>query len=231
MPSDNEHREASAARDRGVEPAHETQRPERLLGRGLEDISHLFLSQTTDATGYAPGGHDRAPVQSEPWSPPARPSSPPATGSGHVLLRPGAPLTRDQFTAMLKEYDGVLEEGLRSIDTNLPCDPCGVIDVVAVDAARRLVIIDFDVARNDALLLRGLDHVDWAAHNMGNLRRMYPGVDVSRDPRLFLLAPAFSPLLGRVARQVGRSQIVWVKVLVADVFGRTGVLFERVDPS
>src|SRR6267142_3957334 len=100
-------------------------RPDKPLGRGLEDVSHLFLSHRTDEAA----ANDRAVVRSnEPSSPP------PPSRAGITLLRP-ASVTKDWLTIVLTEFDDALEEGLRTIDTNVPCHPCGEIDLLAVDRA------------------------------------------------------------------------------------------------
>ena len=187
------------------------------LGRGLEDISHLFLPRTADEAAVAEHPSTRSP---EPQ---------PAGGSGALLLRTGRALTRDQLATALRQFDGVFEEGMRGIDSNVPCDPCGEIDVIAVDRASQLAIIDFETTPNDGLLLRGMDHVEWVMRNSANLRRMYPLIDFSQPPRLFLVAPQFSPLVDRVIGWSTRPHIARFKYHVVHVFGRTGILFELVD--
>src|SRR4030095_10938753 len=99
-----------------------------------------------------------------------------------------------------------VEDGLRTIDARIPCHPCGEIDVLAVDRAGRLTVIDFDAVANDGLLLRGLGHVDCLTRNAEMVQRMFPGqaFDGSLAPRLILLAPQFSVLLRRVMRQLTR---------------------------
>jgi hypothetical protein len=131
---------------------------------------------------------------------------------------------------MLKERTAALEEGMRAIDVNVPCAPHGDIDVLALDRANGLTIIDFDTSSNDGLLLRGMSHFDWVVRNFPNVERMYRGqmIDYSRQPRLFLLAPQFSPLVRNVARHVRSPQIDWVRYHVVDVLYWTGILLEPV---
>lgn len=179
--------------------------PDKPLGRGLEEVSHLFLSQKT-------------PVSSQPGVP-----------AGIVVLRPGPCFSKDRLAAALMELEGAIEEGMRGIDANVPCDAGGDIDLIALDRANQLTVIDFDTTSNDGLLLRGLAHVDWAVRNTASLRRVYHGqpVNFSRQPRLVLVAPQFSPLLTSVARQIARPQVNWVRYHLVDVFGRTGILLEH----
>jgi len=193
-------------------------RSDRPLGRGLEDVSHVFLSPKTDEGGTDPNGGWQA----------ERPFPRQEAAAGAVLLRPLAQVTREQVAAALKEFDGALEAGLRGIDSEIPCAPGGEIDLIAIDRANLLTIIDFDTTSNDDLLLRGLDHFDWVVGNLPNVRRMYRGrpINFSRDPRLFLLAPRFSSRVRRVARQLPRPRIDWVRYHFVETSGRPGIFFE-----
>jgi hypothetical protein len=102
---------------------------------------------------------------------------------------------REQVAAALNEFAGALEEGLRAIEAEIPCPPCGEIDLLAIDRAGQLTAIDFDTTANDELLLRGLSHFDWLVGNLTNVRRMLRGqaINFSLEPRLFLVAPSSRP--------------------------------------
>src|SRR3990167_9088266 len=166
MPSDTGPTNVDRTRAAISTNAQNIGRVDKPLGRGLEDVSHLFLSQRT--------GEPAAREQT--WRPlPARGSSQPGTDAGSVLLQPRRSFAKDRLAAALREFDGALDEGMRRIDTNLPCDLCGEIDMIALDGVNQLAIIDFDTTPNDHLLLRGMGHFDWVMHNIANLRRMYPG--------------------------------------------------------
>ena len=193
--------------------------PDRPLGRGLEQVSHLFLSRKPDA-----GSPSDGPAAPSPGS-----SALPEAGGAGAVLR-SARVSRDQLAAMLAGLDGGLEEGLRAIDARVPCHPYGEIDVLAVDRAGQLTIIDFDTVVNDGLLLRGFGHFDWATWNMPIVQRMYrtQAVDGSLPARLFLLAPQFSPVLRRVMRYIIRPQIHWVRYHPVEAPGGPGILFEPV---
>src|SRR5262245_4311993 len=110
-------------------------REERPLGRGLEDISRLFLSTKTNDGGAA---------DAPPGRPPERTPSPTGSHARTVLLRPCAAVSRGALGAMVRELQGALEEGLQVIDAAIPCYPTGEIDLLAVDRANQLTIIDFD---------------------------------------------------------------------------------------
>jgi hypothetical protein len=193
-------------------------RPDRPLGRGLEDVSHLFLSQRHEQAGAEAASSWR----------PERPAPRQEPAPDAVLLRPAAPATREQLAAVIKAMDDSLENGLRVIDFEIPCAPCGEIDLLAIDRTSQLTIIDFELAGGDELLVRGLGHFDWMVANLPNVRRMFRGqaINFSLEPRLLLLAPHFSSRLRCVARQIQRPRIDWVRYTWVDVSGQPGILLE-----
>lgn len=195
-------------------------RSDRPLGRGLEDVSHVFLSQKADEGDTTPGGGWRA----------ERPFPREESATSALLLRPMAQVTREQVAAVLKEFEGALEEGLKGIDAEIPCPPCGEIDFLAVDRANQLTIIDFDTTASDELLIRGLGHFDWLVRNVPNVRRMFRGqaINFSLQPRLFLLGPQFSSRVRQVARQLPAPRIDWFRYHFVETPGRPGVFFEPV---
>ena len=182
------------------------------LGRGLEHVSHLFLSR-------------KAPASSPEES--AAPGGP----RSNVVVLPPVQLTRDRLAAVLPlDWSGALEKDLRTIDARIPCHPCGEIDVLAVDRTSRLTIIDFETTLNDGLLLRGLGHFDWALRNAQIIQRMCPAatIDSALPPKLVLLAPQFSAVLRRVMHQFTFPKIQWVRYHAVDTPGGVGILLEPV---
>jgi hypothetical protein len=195
-------------------------RVDRPLGRGLEEVSHVFLSKKV-AEGTPADAPDRSAER--------LPHGAGSRRAGILPLRSYASLTRQDLAAMLPDVEGTLEQGLHAIDRDIPCHPLDEIDLLAVDRTNQLVIVDFDIASNDGLLLRGLGHLDWIVHNIAGLRRMYPGlaINFSALPRIFLLAPQFSAGVHGAARHLSRPQIVWIRYLVVEAGTQTGILFER----
>src|SRR5262249_23627432 len=133
------------------------ERVEKPLGRGLDEISRLFLTKPADPTPGdppPPRSEDKTPSPSAP-SAPVPPTAPPALPP--VLhLRPSTALTRTALAEMIKELQDSLESGLRVLDTAVPCYPAGEIDLLAIDRLNQLTIIDFETSPSDALLLRGM---------------------------------------------------------------------------
>jgi hypothetical protein len=197
----------------------ETSRP---LGRGLEDVSHLFLSQPGASTGRSGMG----PPASE------RAESRPRTG-GVTPLRRVEGISRAQLAAMMRDRNLGLEDGLAVLDESVPCAPCGDMDLLCLDRASQLTVIDFDVETAEALLMRGLSHVDWVVRNLPLVRRMYAGraINFSAIPRLLLLAPEFTPPLLRVAHAVSNTTVDCVKYHVVQLPNGFGILFERLPSS
>jgi hypothetical protein len=131
--------------------------------------------------------------------------------------------------ALVRRQSGSVEEGLRIIDANLPCENLGGIDLVGVSTSGQLTLIEVDSHANDGLLLRGMGHLDWIVRNMQIVRRMYPGqpINYESQPRLLFIAPGFSPTFQSAARQYSGSQIHYLKCHSVSLLGGLGVLFER----
>jgi hypothetical protein len=187
------------------------------LGRGLERISHLFLSPRPDAD---------QPRATRPAGPGRLPPSAPV-----VLLRRIAVTRQRLETILLADLDGSFEAGLRLFDARIPCHPCGEIDLLAVDHKGKLTIVDFETTTvNDGLLIRGLGHFDWTVRNLANLQRTDPaqGVDFALPPRLVLLAPQFSPRLRGAVQQLTRPHLDCVRYHTVETPHGPGIFFESV---
>lgn len=195
-------------------------RPNKPLGRGLEDISHLFLSQ---AAGTA-----RTPERPE--IPEAGRAAAPLSPQA-VVLAPASALTLGQLAVALTESHDALGERLNVIDAGITCGACGEIDLLAMDATNRLAIIDVDTNRSDGLLVRGLSQIGWMTRSTGLLRRMYQGrmIDFSRPPRLFLVGPRFSALLTSAVGQIAQTEIRCFRYYGVSFSGGVGIVFELVN--
>jgi hypothetical protein len=201
-----------------------TAQAEKPLGRGLEQISHLFLTQRLGDGRPVASTAARAP------DPPRMPSAA-RVEPRPILLRPNTSVTRSRFVAILREFLGSLEEGLRVIDVFLPCYPYGEIDLLALDRSNHLTLIDFDTVLNDSLVIRGLAHCEWLVQNLPNVRRMHSGqvLQLTGPPRLFLLAPGFSALMTNAARQLMQPRIHRVRYQLFDTGSTIGVSFETAE--
>lgn len=193
---------------------------ERALPRGLDDVSRMFLSKTKQ---------ERSPSEIISLAPPpTKLALQEATGLT-VALRPCPLQSRDQLVFLVRKQPNALEQGMRVIDANIPCDNLGSIEVVAVSSAGQLTIIDIADGTSDQLLFRGMSHFDWFVRNLPNVRRMYQAhvINYSLQPRLFLVASEFSPGFQSVARQFASVQIHCLKYHAVALSGGIGVLFEH----
>ena len=200
-------------------PASE-KRPSRPLGRGLEDISYLFLS----GAAAAPSGEPAGEAASD------RTTVPPTSLTALPVLRRGTPITKGQLTATLIECRSALTEDLVAIGEGIVCSPYGEIDVLAVDHTNRLTVIDVQIMLDDTLVARGLSHVDWATRNLPTVKRLYPNwvIDESRQPRLVLVAPRFSLALRSGIRQITAPAISCFRYCEVELSGQAGILVERI---
>jgi hypothetical protein len=199
----------------------ENRRNEKRLARGLEDVSHLFLSQPSDRLP------EKAP---DPVISAGQASSETDSCKVALLLRSTATVHRELLISLLNSDAAILEEGLRVIDVNIPCHPFGPIDLMALDSSDRLSILVVDTVQNNESLLRGIAHFDWLARNTPIVKRMYQGRRISfcDPPRLFLVAPGFSPLLQCVARRSASPKVCCFQYHTAAISGGIGILFELV---
>jgi hypothetical protein len=198
----------------------ENRRSEKRLSRGLEDVSHLFLSQSPDRPAEKAELSNVAPA----LSPPERTQS-----RTPFLLHDSPTVSRELILGFLTDSAAVLEEGLRVIDANIPCDPFGFIDLVAVDSEDRLCLLNIDAVQKDESLLRGIAYCDWIIRNTPIVRRMYQGrvINFSVQPRLFLVAPGFSPLLKCIAQRSTNPEVCCSAYRTVAMPGGIGMLFER----
>ena len=192
---------------------------EKPLPRGLEQVSHLFLSRARPSRS----------ILDPPQSVTAESShAVPGEQSVAVVLRSSQFVAREQVVSLLKAQTAALEEGLRTIDAGIPCD-IGSIELLALDSANHLTIIDVDDHPNDGLFLRGVAHFDWISRNIANVRRMFQGqvINFSAQPRLVLVAPEFSPLTTCAIRYIAAPQITCLKYHTMGIAGGFAIMFER----
>jgi len=196
-------------------------RPGKRLARGLEDVSHLFLSRVPAA----------APSRSEAQDDPGREASPAAHAPVTSAAASAPSAANDsRLVSLVCKSVGALEEGFRVVDANLPLEVGGTVDLVAVDRGNQIVIIDVEPAQSDELLLRGICHLDWFARNVPIARRMYAeyGIDFASEPRVFLIAPRFSPAMLCAVRRVAPLRIACVTYNTAPLPAGAGMFFNHV---
>jgi len=200
--------------------SEDNHRTAKRLARGLEDVSHLFLTQPSNGPSEKSAEGNRFPERA-----PMEPVLPPMP----ILLHSSPDVNRERLISLLKDNATVLEEGLRTIDAGIPCTPFGSMDLVALGNLDQLSVIHIDTLQNDVSFLQGVAHVDWLVRNMPIVKRMYQAqtINFSIPPRLFLVAPAFSPLLQCVVQRIISPRVSCFGYRAAAMTGGVGILFER----
>jgi hypothetical protein len=190
-------------------------RTDKHLARGLEDVSHLFLSRESAGHRDQPQGD-------------AQEHNPPHSREERLFLLEdkSRPIERDSLIALLNSNIGLLEDGMKAIDTNVPLDSESPVGLVAVDRFNKPVIVDVDVSGRDELFLRGIYHFDWFVRNGPVVGRMYRdySIDFSVYPRIFLVAPKYSELLRCAARRFVYTKIDCYRYRLVAGPGGDGIL-------
>ncbi len=97
-----------------------------------------------------------------------------------------------------------LEEGLHVLDNQVPAGS-GFIDVLAVDSDNALVVIELKKEESDRMLLQTLEYYDVVRENTprfaSSYRNKHP-IDENAEPRLILIAHAFSEMLQSAAKYI-----------------------------
>jgi len=190
----------------------------KALGRGFEEISHLFLSNTA-AVPVAAGAVQPAADRTQGVGPRTQ----------LVTVRREVSLTKAQIIAALRDSRRFFDDDLVEIGAGFACSPFGEIDLLALDRDRRLTVVEVQNALDDTLVARGLSHIDWVVRNIPTVRRLYPAwpIDASRQPRLALVAPRFSLALRSGIRQITVPAIACFRYCEVDLPGEAGILVER----
>ncbi len=149
-----------------------------------------------------------------------------------LSIRPLALTDREELASLVEANLPAIEGGLSLLQRRFPAGQVPV-DLVAVDARERLVLLVLGSGSNPAMLLQGLEAYGWCRDNGALLGRLFPGagIDTATPARLFLLAPRFSDSLRRTARYLGPVSPVLVEYRCLLVNGVRGICFEPVEGS
>jgi hypothetical protein len=187
------------------------------ISRGLDQVSHLFLSHVAERAARGRSGNgSELPEHAQENQPLG------------LLLRASRTVDRERLVSLLHEQPEALKEGLKVIDADLPCETPGNVELLGLDTTSRLVVIDVEDKPNDSLLLRGMAHLDWVVGNTALLRRIYREqlINFSLQPQLFLVAPDFSPLFRFAIRHMRSLQIQCIKYDAVALPAGIGIICE-----
>lgn len=102
-----------------------------------------------------------------------------------------------------------VEKGLTILKHQIPIAGGRRLDILAVDSAGVLVVMELKITEDDRMLPQGIEYVDWINENIDRVAEMYSKPDFKIDrtmpPRLILVAPNFSQTLQKSAKYVARD--------------------------
>jgi len=140
---------------------------------------------------------------------------------------------RETLAELVAEHCQALEEGLQVVGRRMGSAKTGPIDLLAVDARGRLVVIDVTPQGGDHLLLEGLAHVRWLRRThqqMANLASEQKA-DLTLFPRLILVAREFSAALREAIGGLGAPATDLFRFRWLEAGGQKGLLLELVSTS
>jgi hypothetical protein len=108
---------------------------------------------------------------------------------------------KDELEPILVKDLESIEDGLKVLAHQFPTDS-GPLDILAVDTDGAAVVIELKDNIDDGQLDQGLRYYDWVRSNRGALSKAYPSIMAAEEPRLILIAPAFSDSLKRICPYV-----------------------------
>ncbi|MGB9853490.1 MAG: hypothetical protein ACPLRY_01580 [Candidatus Bathyarchaeales archaeon] len=102
-----------------------------------------------------------------------------------------------------------VEKGLTVICSNVPINDKTTLDVLCHDSNGQLVILQLNVNEDDAILLNGLQSLDYVDKFKSFLKATYNKhkIDDKEKPRLILIAPSFSDALRRAVESMKGMRI------------------------
>lgn len=105
-------------------------------------------------------------------------------------------ITEKELEDAVRQAPTLIEEGLRFVDHQRKTER-GPLDVLLVDGDGALVLAELKVQESDEMLMQGLDYYDYIATHIEGIAAVYKdhSIDVSKGPRLMLIAPSFSQRL------------------------------------
>ena len=133
------------------------------------------------------------------------------------------PVALDLDARALFEGRGeAIEPGLSIIDTQVPIAGLGEVDLVGIDAARRLVVIDLAGAGEAAEEDRALAHATWFRDNLPVVRRMYQLWNVRWDAPIRIVWISGEPIGSRESETAEGEGFVLDRLVVTPMRTRDG---------
>lgn len=114
-------------------------------------------------------------------------------GEGKMKKYRVVDVSETKLEDLVRRAPELIEEGLRFLDHQVATDR-GPLDVLLVDSARALVVVELKATEDDGVLVQGLDYYDYVMRSLDAFARVYQKhkIDTSQEARLLLIAPGFS---------------------------------------
>lgn len=104
---------------------------------------------------------------------------------------------------IIKKYLDGIENGLKLIKNQIRTDS-GPLDILCVDEDGTLAIIELKIIESDDALVQSLRYLDWVNKNSDRIKEWTISknlnIDVSKQPRVILIAPSFSETIRRIIK-------------------------------
>ncbi len=117
--------------------------------------------------------------------------------------------SRQQLEQLVIDEINQVGKGLTVICNDVPVNDKTALDVLCHDSNRQLVILQLSVNEDDAILLNGLQSLDYVDKFKAFLKATYNKhkIDDKEKPRLILIAPSFSDALLRAVESMKGMRI------------------------
>jgi hypothetical protein len=121
-----------------------------------------------------------------------------------------------------------LEPDLRVAGGRLPIGGSRMLDLVAVDAQARLVLLEIRCHERPEWILEAIDHYDWALEHLEEAAHLYAAhrIDLARLPRLIFVSASFSEEFRRRLIYFDRVPLELTEYRYLEVNGVRGLYFE-----
>jgi hypothetical protein len=137
-------------------------------------------------------------------------------------------VSEKELEDLLNEDPEAIEEGMRILGRQIKTDS-GILDVLAVDTDGALTVIELKNEIDDGQLDQGLRYYDWAVTNIQLISQSFKEVYAEEEPRLILIAPAFSENLKKVAKYVNAILDLFEYHVIKTPDGQRYVLCHQVE--
>lgn len=141
-----------------------------------------------------------------------------------------AQIDREKLREIILKNPGYLQQGLSFIDHQLGTQEQGIMDFLGVDKSGRLVVVNFEIEKNDLVLVAALSQIQWLKRNESLIKRLFfsENVDFNKRARILIIGPEFSEKLVSSVKQISGREIKLVefKYIVAD--GKDAIIFEEI---